>query len=326
VKPFFLVLFVLLLGCRKEATLKGLHPAITRVESTVTTISSGTVQAEQQAILGFGTTGRINRVYYKVGDIVKKGTKIAELENRDLAFAMQDAIKEAQRARELFQSHLVSQVAFDDARRAEQAARANYDRSVIVAPFDGLITEENLDLGAQVSPEAVKPPVRLIDQKPRLVKGDIDEVDLGKVNVGQLARVRIPAVRSQAFEAAVSQVVPFVDTTKEQDRTSQIELRMKQNDVAIPVGASAEIEIVTAHKDDALAVPARLVLGSGAERYVYRYADGRIRKTPVVLGIGNYDRLEIASGISPSDTVVYPADDVEMTDGLKAKIEPVKWP
>lgn len=321
---FFLLPWVC--GCRTEPVLRALavHPA--RVEATVTTISSGTVSAQNQAVLAFGAAGRIASVAAKLGDQVKLGQTIAELENRDLYVTWQDSLKEYRRAEQLFQSGLNSRVAFDDAKRAVEVARVNYDRSVIRAPFDGMITEMNLDLGAETGPSAAKPPVRLIDLQPRIVKGDIDEVDLGKVKLGQPARVHIPAVRVQSFEATVSNVVPFVDTTKEQDRTSQIELKMSPTEVPIPVGASAEIEIITDVKENALALPSKVILGSGEQRYAYRFIQGKLVKTPLTLGIGNYDRTEVLSGLSAGEVVVFPSDDVELSDGMKVKVETSPWP
>ncbi|MEK6705123.1 MAG: hypothetical protein AABZ06_04995, partial [Bdellovibrionota bacterium] len=93
----------------------------------------------------------------------------------------------------------------------------------------------------------------------------------------------------------------------------------------IPGGASAEIEIVTDAKDNALAIPSRAVLGMGEQRYVFRYIKGRIRKTPVTRGIGNYERSEIVSGISQGDIVVLPGD-AAIKDGLRANIEIQPWP
>ncbi len=323
-----LLLVLSLTACTKRAKLKGVKAAHADVESTVTTINSGTVDAEQQAILGFGTPGRVAKLYAHGGDTVKEGDVLAEQENADLKIIYREAQKEMKRVEQLWAEKLVSRVAYDDGRRALEVARSNFDKSVIVAPFAGIITEVNLRIGETAGPTATgaKTPMRIVDLKPRLVKGDIDEVDLAKVKAGQPARVRIPAVRSEALKANVSRVVPFVDTTKEQDRTSQIELRMTTADAAIPVGASAEIEIVTGEKKDALALPTRAILGTGKGRYVYVLRDGKLARQELQVGMWNYDKSEIVSGIGEGDTVVYPSDEVELKDGLKADVELVKWP
>jgi RND family efflux transporter MFP subunit len=321
-------------GCAKKPKLKAVAAAETRVESTVSTISSGSVDAEQQAILGFASTGRVSRIHVKVGDTVKQGQVLAELDNSDLKIIARDAEQELKRTQKLYASRLVSKVALDEAKKNFEVARANQDRSTIVAPFDGMVTELNLEIGesAQATANAAaaggsRSPLRLVDLKPRLVKGDIDEVDLSKVKVGAPARVKILAVRPEPFEATVDRVVPFVNTAKEQDRTSEVLLRLRDEGGAmIPVGASADIEILTASKDHTLAVPTRVILGFGTQRYVYEYRDGRIYKTPITVGIGNYSRTEVVKGLHAGSVVIYPPEDIEISDGMKVDIERQTWP
>ncbi len=171
-----------------------------------------------------------------------------------------------------------------------------------------------------------KPLIRLIDQKPRIVKGEIDEIDLAKVRAGAQARIKILAARGAPFTASVSQVVPFVSTTRETDRTSKIELRFAEADHQIPVGASADIEIVADRRESALAVPTKAVLGHGNQRYVYRAESERIVRVPVRTGIGNYERTEIIEGLNQGDVVVLPTDTLELKHGLRAKVELQNWP
>lgn len=320
-----LAVIFFLAACSRPVPLKAVRAAKADVEETVTTISSGTVHAKQQAVLGFAVTGRVAKIHVKAGDVVKEGQALAELENSDLKAIFKDAQSEHRRNQSLYGEKLISKVALDQSRKAVDVARANLDRAVIAAPFDGLVTEVNLEVGEAPS-QAGRAPIRLIDQSARLLKGDIDEVDLAKVKEGQVARIRIPAVGTKPFSAKVSKVVPFVDTTKDQDRTSQIELEMQQTEERIPVGASAEVEIITDKRDKVLAVPSRIVLGTLEARYVFRVVDGRLVKTPVKVGVGNYDRTEILAGLSEGEVVAYPAEDRELSDGLKAKAEIATWP
>ncbi len=324
---FVFSIFILsTLGCGKTFKLKGVKATKTHVESTVSSTTAGTVDAEQQAVLSFGSAGRITRISTQVGAHVKRGQILAETENTDLRTIFDDSEQELKRSQELFQSGLVSKVALDQARKGFEIARANLDRSMIRAPFDGVVTEQNLELGEVASSSPSKPPVRVVDLKPRLIKGSIDEVDMAKVKVGQKARIRILAVSSERLVAAVSKVVPFVNATKEQDRTSQIELKFIEAKGLIPVGASADIEIVTNEKDGVLALPTRALLGVGGQKYVYVHRDGKLVRTPVKLGLGNYDRSEVLEGISEGDVAVFPSEDVELKDGLKVQVEFQSWP
>lgn len=317
------------MACGSGKTLKAMKAVRTSVESSVTTTTSGTVVADQQAILNFGNTGRISKVYVRVGDQVKRGKTLAEIDNEELKTVHEDAKSELKRAEELFKSGLTSRSTLDEAKKNEELARANLDRSVIRAPFDGIIAELNLEQGESTQPtvSAKTPPIRIVDLKPRLVKGDIDELDLSKVKVGSRARIKVQAVRLDPFSAEVQRVVPFVSTVKEQDRTSEVELKILDGKPEeIPVGASAEIEIITASKDNALAVPPRVILGHGGERYIYIHDGRRLQKRLIKTGVGNYARVEIVSGVSDGETVLYPPEDLELKDGMKTSVEISPWP
>jgi HlyD family secretion protein len=315
-------------GCTVTHPVKAVRAAFAPVESTITTISSGTVAANQQAVLSFGTIGRINEVLVRAGDKVKKNQRLASLENLDLKVADQTAQAELRRTRDLAREKLVSPAALDEARRAAEMAQMTFDRSIILAPFDGLVTEVNLRKGeiAQAQSAPDKPPIRLIDLKPRLVKGEIDEVDLGKVKVGLEARVKIPALENKRFKARVTSVVAFVSSNREQDRTSQIELQFDDSEDLIPVGASADVEILIAKKERALTVPARSVLGTVKQRYVYKVVDEHIERSNVTVGVGNYDRREILSGVKEGDVVVVPSDDYDLKSADKVKVTGQPWP
>ncbi len=327
-----LLIMPLLLSCTKAPSIKAAKVARGSVEATVTTISSGTVEAEQQADLNFGSAGRIFAVTVLAGDKVKKGQPLASLENSDLRAIARDAQSEVKRVRDLFAAGLISKVGQDDAKRAAEIAQVNLDRSVITAPFAGLITEVNIRKGelaqslTSASGSGVKPAIRIIDLKTRIVKGEIDELDLGKVHNGLEARVRIPALGEQKFAAKVERVVPFVSSTREQDRTSQIELRLRENDPRIPVGASAEVEIIVEHKEGALIVPARTVLGTNKQRYMYKVDGDHLKRTEVSVGVGNYERKEILKGLEVGDTVAFPSEEFDMSDGQKVKADIQPWP
>ena len=177
-----------------------------------------------------------------------------------------------------------------------------------------------------------KPFVQIIDLKKRLIKGEIDEVDLQKVAIGYLARVKIPALKSRIFKARVTNVVPFVSTAKDQDRTSQIELEIldAQNEagqnILIPVGASADVEIISETKNNVKILPSGVMVGTGKTRTLFKIIDGKLKKSEVKLGLGNYDRVEVLSGIENGDLIARPLNGIEMVDGMKVEAVEKAWP
>lgn len=292
------------------------------VEATVAGVSSGTVKAEQSAELAFGAVGRVNQINVQLGAIVHKGQILAEIENSDLRIALSRAEIELKR-RNSVSSSAISASDLDTARLAVESARVALERTVIRAPYDGIITELHLELGqlSQITAVIPKAPIRITDLKPRYVLVDIDEVDLPRVKVGQIVRVRILAIRRESFPGIVRKVVPFVSSVREQDRTSEVEIDIESSGAAIPAGASADVEIVTDTRKDVLALPSRAVLGRSDKRYVYLIEAGKLRKKPVTVGLLNFDFTEVLSGISEADRVVKPSESVALSEGMKVRVK-----
>lgn len=327
--PLLTLLFILC-SCGSKVNVEVIKLGQGTVETTVTTTNSGTVEALQQAELAFGTAGRIAKIYVTSGAIVKTGNIIAELENSDLKAVFNEAQKDYGRSEELFKSGLVSIANLESARRSREVARINLDKTVMKAPFEGMITTLNLKTGEfyqssiGVTTEK-KVAAQIIDLKKRIIKGEIDEVDLQKVAVGQLARVKVPALRNQIIDARLTKVVPFVSTVKDQDRTSQIELEIITDKILVPVGASADVEIVMEKKENTNILPTNVLTGIGKNKSVYIIVDGKLQKRSVKIGVGNYERVEILEGLTKDDLIAKPQEGVELIEGMKVKTTETKW-
>ena len=326
-----LAVMSLAIACGSKTNIQAIKLGKGTVETTVNTTNSGTVEALQQAELAFGTAGRISKIYVTSGSTVKAGDLIAELENADLRAVYNESVKDFGRSKALFDSGLVSIANLDSSRRMTEVNRINLDKTVMRAPFDGMITTLNLKIGEfyqssiGVTTEK-KVAAQIIDLKKRIIKGEIDEVDLQKIAIGQIAKVKIPALRNKMITAKLTKVVPFVSTVKDQDRTSEIELEIIDDKVLVPVGASADVEIITEKKENANILPTNILTGVGGNKSVFVVVDGKLEKKPVKIGVGNYERVEILEGLKGDELIARPLDGIELVEGMKVKVEEKKWP
>ena len=328
-KPFVVVLFLSSLSsCAAPPTVDAVRASRTSVESTISSVTSGTVTAEQEAELAFGAVGRVASLNAQVGSLVAKGDILAEIENKDLKSSLLHAEHDFNRAKSLTKSELMPPQEYEHARQTFELSSAALEKSIIRAPFDGQITEVNLEIGqlSQITAVIPRPLLRIVDTKPRFVQTDIDEVDLPKVALGMAARVRVLAVRREPFNAQVRLVIPFVSAAREQDRTSRIELTVDSQELVLPVGASADVEIISVNRPNVVALPSRAILGKGSTRYVYQIDDSTIRKIPVSIGIGNYEKTEILSGVSEGALVAIPSEKTELKESLAVNAQVQSWP
>ncbi len=309
-------------GCKEKPEVGVVEVSRGAVEESVSGVNSGTVKAEQLAELAFGAVGRVREVNVHLGDRVLKGMILAQIENGDLKSRLDVAQEELVRAKTLQQSQAASRSNVIQAQGNYDAAVTAYEKSLIRAPFEGIVAEKNLEVGQLSQITAVIPlaPIRLIDTQPRYVTVEIDEVDLPKVRLGMEARVKVLAVRREPFNAVVRKVIPFVSSVREQDRTSEVELNVESEGILLPAGASADVEIVTAIKNDVAVVPSRTILGRGAGRYVFTLDGTKVSKTPVVVGLAGYNLTEIVSGLQVGERVVVPSEKIELADGLAVTV------
>jgi HlyD family secretion protein len=314
---------ILAVACGKSPTVETVKVLQGSVESTIVGVSSGTVQAERTADLAFGAVGRVKALNVDVGSVVKNGDILAELENEDLKSNVSAAEAEFKRAATLSNKNAVSDSQQNEALRVFEVAKGAYEKSFIRAPFDGLITAMNLEVGqlSQITAVVPKPLMTIVDNLPRYVELELDELDLSKVTSGLPARIKIPAVRKEPFLGSVRKVVPYISTLKEQDRTADVEISINPENLILPVGASADVEIITERKDKILYLPSKAVLGRSGNRFVYLLEGSRIRKVQVEAGLQNFDRVEIKKGLSENHLVVMPSDKLELADGIKVKVQ-----
>ncbi len=295
------------------------------MESIVTSVNAGTVKAEQSAELAFGAVGRVKSLNVKLGDTAKKGKILAEIENDDVLSSLERITQEYKRRLNL-QTREISKSELDSAKQAVDSAAMAYEKTLVRAPFDGIISELNLEVGqlSQITAINLKAPIRLVDTEPRYIRAEIDEVDIPKVRLGQSARIKILAVGKTPFNGTIRKIIPFINAVREQDRTSEIELDIPtstlQPATLLPAGASADVEIIIEEHKDVLSIPTRAIFGREPHRYVFIEEGNRSIKREITVGLWNYEYSEVSAGLSEIDIVLIPTELSELVDGGKVKV------
>ncbi len=298
-----------LFSCTSRPEVKTFSPELNAIEQTVPSVTSGVVRSEKIADLAFGTVGRVRKINKEIGDTVAVGEVIAELENSDLASQLRVAHDELQRQQELYRTKGVSVSVLDQARQQYETAKIAFEKSIIRAPFSGTIVRKNLEEGqlSQITAVIPEPLIRMIDDSPRYIRCEIDEVDSGKVRRGLQARVKILAHRQTPYDATVIRILPFVSSTREQDRTVQVDLAIDTEE-KLTVGASADVEIIVERHSSVLTVPLQAVVRRGSEAFILKVIDGVLTEQRITLGLTSFTRAEVSSGIQAGDILALPSD------------------
>lgn len=184
-----------------------------------------------------------------------------------------------------------------------QSARATYAKTIITAPFDGLVTKVDIKLGQAVT--AQDNAISMISSQGYEIESFVSESDIAKVSVGQPAKVTLDAYGKEViFKATVGEVDP-VETVQDGVSTYKTKLQFLENDTRVRSGMTANITIQTAEKAGTVIVPQEALFLEGGEKTVTVEVDGKkLNKKVVTGGINTEGEIEIVSGLEVGDVVL----------------------
>ena len=200
-----------------------------------------------------------------------------------------------------------------------EVIEASLERTMLIAPFDGVVAEIEGELGEYVTPSpvgvATKPTVDLIDSSCIYISAPIDEIDAPEVVSGMTARISMDAFGNQEFPATVRRVAPYVLDLEKQARTVEIEAVFDNPNQTLLPGYSADIEVIIDRVENVLSIPTQLIM---RDNYVYVIDPETmtLTKEQIEIGIGNWQYTEVTNGLSKDDQVVLSVD----REGVKAGI------
>lgn len=207
-----------------------------------------------------------------------------------------------------------------------EVTNAALERTIVRAPFDGIVAEVNGELGEFVTPSPVGVPtlpvVDLIDYQCIYVLAPIDEVDAPAVKTGLNARITLDAFPDHPFPATVHRISPYIQDFEKQARTVDVEVYFNNviGEQNLLPGYSADAEIILDVKENTLRVPTESVI---EKQFVYLYLSdsGTIEKREIKSGLSNWSFTEIVSGLNEGDTVVTSVGVEGIEDGASVTLE-----
>ncbi len=259
--------------------------------------------------------------------------RLAELAERDLARNRRLAREEIVSPELLDQLQSRSDVAaaacqtartrISQAEAALAVARANLEKTVLRAPFDGVVADVTTELGEWITPSPPGIPIPAVivfyDDASTYVSAPMDEVDVAKVRVGQPARVTLDAYSGKPFPGRVTRIAPYVLDVQEQNRTFEIEVELDDAAFARTLlpGTSADVEVILAAREGVLRIPSYALLEGGRVLVV---RGGRLAGQAVRTGMKNWQFVEVAAGLAPGEAVAVSLDRAEVKEGARVTI------
>lgn len=290
------------------------------------TTAVGTLKSNESVVLRPETSGRIAAIYFKDGQVVRRGALLlsldagiqeAELQQARANLALAQANQ--QRNEDLFQKKFISQQSLDNTKAALKVqeasvalAEARLAKTRIRAPFDGVVGIRNVSVGDYVKEgEAL---VNVEDIATLKVDFRLPEAYLGRLERGQILEVSSDALPGVPFQATLEAVDPLVDVN---GRSISCRALLPNREGRLRPGMFVRSRLVFGERKDALMLPEQAVV-TGARPRVFRVEEGKARAVTVQLGVRRDGRVEILEGLALGDTVIT-AGQMKVRDGMPVR-------
>jgi len=303
----------------------------------------GTLQGFVQAPIAARSSGYLRRWTKDIGSKVEKGELLAEIESPEIDQQLSQAIAARQQAassldltkstvdrwENLRAKDAVSQQELEEKRSAFQQARANVaasDANVerlrqlesfkrVVAPFAGVITRRNVDVGDLIdagSSSSGRPLFLLSQTDPLRVYVNVPQSYAQLIKPGQQVVVTQAELPGKTFKGEIARTAASIDATT---RTMQIEVTLANRDGVLLPGALVQVALPL-QATQALVIPTNALLFRGeGMRVAVVDATGRVKLRPIRIGRNYGQSVEVLEGISGTDQLVLnPSDSLAEGD------------
>jgi len=353
---------------------------VERIDLARSVVATGKIEPTTKVEIKSKASGIIQSLAVNVGDVVRRGQPICELDKNDLQPRLREAqatlaVAEAavtssyadyerykveaagpdvpflkrdmERAREMFRDGLIAQSVRDDAEKnfelaanrqrsaavtlgvakaaiakaeaqREQAraalARAEEDlrNATIVSPIDGVVLSRDREVGDAVSSiltmgSGATLIMTLGDLAEVYVKGKVDESDIGKVYVGEAARITVESYKDRKFWGKVTKISPM-GVEKDNVTTFEVRVSISNEPRQLSAAMTANAEIILEERKGVLAIPEGAVVYTKDKSTAVEIPDPTLekgrRRVAVATGISNGSKIQVVKGLSEGQQVI----------------------
>lgn len=359
----------------KKASIAVQTVKLSKQNVTTSVTATGTVEPVDQVDVGTQVSGIINHIYADYNSPVKKGQLLAELDKTNLQESVNNALAQYNaslnelnyyqqnynRQNNMYKSGVISKADYEQAayqvknsqetvsqrKTALAQARTNLSYANIYAPIDGIILSREVEEGQTVAATMTTPTLFTIakDITKMQVEANVDEADIGGVEVGQRVSFTVDAYPQEEFSGRVRQV-RLSATTESNVVTYTVIIDADNPEQKLKPGLTATITIFTQELKDIDTVPASAIAfspdtetlqkyyqqnqikakipeiktGKNKEKYIWiKNNDGSLSQKQITIGINDGITVQVVSGLTGSEQIVSSLE--EQTEAVASSSE-----
>ena len=294
---------------------------VTTEEVMQSEVYSTTVVAEVKNNIIPNSPLRIEKILVEVGDKVKKGQTLVNLDASSLdqlKLQVENQTIDFKRVEELYKVGGASKAEYDNAKtqlEVNKKSLANrLENTVLVSPIDGVVTARNYDNGDMYGGQ----PILVVEQiAPVIMKINVSESLYALTNKNLDVKLQFNPYGDEIFDGKIDLIYPTIDA---KSHTFPVEVKLENKDTRVRPGMFGKVTVNFGTKTHVVVPDVAVVKQAGSgDYYVYTYADGKVKNNKVELGQRLGDRYELISGIESGSQVVI-AGQTHIADGTEVEV------
>lgn len=294
----------------------------------VTIQGTGAAYAATTKDVAPNNNGTLKNLSVKIGDTVTAGQKLFVSDSDDVRknvtsaqnnLAKQNLTLFTDQSAEKIDDNKIAmdKIAVSDANSQLNDANNQLNEMTVNAPVGGIVTAVNNSNGDSVS--GSKSVLTIVDMSSMKVKVSVDELDIGKVKVGQKADVKFDAIKDKTYEGTV-ETIAQAGTSSNNVTTYDVVVALK-DPTGIKLGMNANVTISVESKDNALVIPTEALVESNGQKFVRVVSTDSTtasntsetnsstqnnqssKLTDIKTGLENENYIEVTEGLKEGDKV-----------------------
>lgn len=288
-------------------------------------VYSGSIEAENTAMIGFAVPGTVNKIYVQEGEPVKQGQLLASIDDTEYrnALAIADAgLEQAEdmykRLNGLYEKGSLPAKDYIDIKTKLAQAKANktisqkrITDSRLYAPISGIISSRKIETGSTAAPGV--PAFSIVKTDQVYAKFSVPETEIGKLSKNAAANIFLPTL-DQSFNGKVAIINPQSDDIS---RSYTVKVKLPNPTQTLLPGMIAKVVLQNGGNHQAITVPATAVVRDADDiTYVFVASNDSTatRKRITTTGITGNNNLIISAGIQPGEKIIT-AGQTRLSDG-----------
>jgi HlyD family secretion protein len=257
----------------------------------------------------------LKRAYERAQQMAKEGVvSQAALDDAEKNYEMAQNKQNVARAQLTVSKAKYAQASADVQRNHAnlQQLKEQLSYTTIIAPIDGIILSRDVEMGDAVSSILVMGSAATLvmtigDTNEVYVKGKVDESDIGKVYLGQPARIKVESFKDKSFTGKVTKISPM-GVEKDNVTTFEVRVSIINPGGELKAAMTANAEIIMEEHKNVLMVPEAAIVYDRDKKASIEVPDQKgkegKRKVPVEIGISNGAKTELLKGLNEGEQVV----------------------